>query len=87
MFVSLNSGSFDAAYAGGGAEFRFYCLDSIGHAAAEVRLRTDPNVEGGVSDAATFHISVEAAALDSFVTQLERMAATVGQGALLEAAA
>src|SRR5687767_14654306 len=49
-------GSFDAAYAGGGAAFRFYCLDSVGHAAAEVRLRTDPNLEGGVSDAATFHI-------------------------------
>jgi hypothetical protein len=80
-------GSFDAAYAGGGAGFRFYCLDSVGHAAAEVRLRTDPNVEDGVSDLAVLHISVEAAAVDSFVTQLERMAAAVGQAALLEAAA
>ena len=80
-------GSFDAAYAGGGAGFRFYCLDSVGHAAAEVRLRTDPNVEGGVSDIAVFHISVEAAAVDSFVTELERMAAAVGQAAILEAAA
>jgi hypothetical protein len=80
-------GSFDAAYAGGGAGFRFYCLDSVGHAAIEVRLRTDPNVEGGVSDVAVFHISVEAAAVDSFVTELERMAAAVGQAAILESAA
>ncbi len=80
-------GSFDAAYAGGGAAFRFYCLNSVGHAAAEVRLRTDPDIEGGVSDEAVFRISVEAAAVDSFVTQLERMAPAVGQAALLEAAA
>jgi hypothetical protein len=80
-------GSFDAAYAGGGAGCRFYCLDSVGHAATEVRLRTDPNVESGVSDLAVFHISVEAAAVDSFVTELERMAAAVGQAAILGAAA
>ena len=45
--------SFDVAYPGGGAAFRFYCLDSVGHSADEVRVRTDPNVEGGASDAAT----------------------------------
>ena len=50
-------------------------------------MRTDPNVEDGVSDLAVFHISVEAAAVDSFVTELERMAAAVGQAAILEAAA
>src|SRR3712207_6482776 len=35
-------GSFDAAYAGGGAGFRFFCVDSVGHASAEVKLRGDP---------------------------------------------
>ena len=80
-------GSFDAAFAGGGAGLRFFCLDSVGHASAEVRLRSDPKVKGGASDTVLLHIPVEAAAIDSFVAQLERMAAVVGQDALLEAAA
>jgi hypothetical protein len=83
---SFELGTFDAAYSGGGAGFRFYCTDAVGHAAAEVRLRTDSSYEGGVSDAAMLHMSVEAAAIDSFVVQLERMAAVVGQAAFLEAA-
>ena len=79
-------GSFDAAFAGGGAGFRFFCLDSVGHASAEVKLRSDPEVKGGVSDTVLLHVPVEAAAIDSFVVQLERMAAVAGQTALLEAA-
>ena len=80
-------GSFDAAYAGGGAGFRFYCLDSVGHAAAEVRLRSDPEDGGGVSDTVVLRIPVEAAAVDSFVVQLAEASAAVGQSALLAAAA
>jgi len=75
-------GSLDAAYAGGGAGFRFFCLDSVGHASAEVRLRSDPLVHG-VSDTVLLHIPVAAAAIDSFVTQLERMQAVVGESAFL----
>ena len=80
-------GSFDAAHAGGGAGFRFYCLDSVGHAAAEVRLRSDREVGGGVSDTVVLHMPVEAASVDSFVVQLAGAAAEVGQSALLEGAA
>lgn len=80
-------GSFDEEYAGGGAIFRFFCLDSVGHASAEVRLRSDPKVKGGVSDTVLLHIPVEAGVIDSFVAQLERMAAVVGQSTFLEAAA
>jgi len=80
-------GSFDATYAGGGAAFRFSCVDSAGHAIAEVRLRADPKIEGSVNDAAVLHIPVEASAIDSFVMQLGLMAAVVGQAALLETAA
>jgi len=80
-------GSFDTEYAGGGAGFRFFFLDSVGHASAEVRLRSDPKVNGGVSDTVLLHIPVEAAAIDSFVVQLNRMAAEVGQSAFLGAAA
>ena len=80
-------GSREVGYAGGGAGFRFYCLDSVGHAAAEVRLRSDTNAKGGMNDVAVFHIAVAPAALDTFVIQLEQMGAAVGQAALLEAAA
>ena len=80
-------GSFDEAFAGGGAGFRFFCSNSVGHASAEVRLRSGPKVNGGVSDTVLLHMPVEASAIDSFVAQLERMAAVVGQAAFLEAAA
>ncbi|MET0645398.1 MAG: hypothetical protein ABW208_02190 [Pyrinomonadaceae bacterium] len=80
-------GSFDSAYAGGGAGFRFYCLDSVGHAAAEVRLRSDPEAGGGVSDTVVLHVPVEAAAIDAFVVQLAGIVEEVGQTARLEAAA
>lgn len=80
-------GSLDSAYAGGGAGFRFYCLDSVGHAAAEVRLRSDPEAGGGVSDTVVLHVPVEAAAIDAFVVQLAGVEGVVGQTARLEAAA
>jgi len=80
-------GSFAEEYADGGAIFRFFCLDSVGHATAEVRLRSDPKVKGGVSDTVFFYIPVEAGAIDSFVAQLERIEAVAGQSAFLEAAA
>jgi hypothetical protein len=80
-------GSFDAEFVGGGAGFRFFCLDSVGHASAEVRLRSDPKFKGGVSDNVLLHVPIEAAAIDSFVVQLERIAVVVGQAAFLEAAA
>lgn len=83
---SFELSSVDAAYADGGAGFRFYCLDSVGHAAAEVSLRSAPEIKSGVSEAVVLHIPVEAAAVDSFTAQLERMAAVGGQAALLEAA-
>lgn len=78
-------GVFDAKYAGGGARFRFYCSDSAGHAAVEVKLRADPHPEGSVNSTATFHIPIEAVAIDSFVKQLERMESVLGRAAFLEA--
>jgi len=80
-------GTLDATSSGGGAGFRFYCVDSVGHAIAEVRLRTDARLGTGGSDAAAIHIPVEGAGIDSFVGELERMTAEVGQAAFLKAAA
>jgi hypothetical protein len=69
----------------GAASLRFYCLNSAGHAAVEVRLRAEPRFDGRVDEAA-FHVAMEAAAVDSFVEQLSRMSADVGAEARLEAA-
>jgi hypothetical protein len=83
----IELGTFDNAYAGGGASFRFYCIDSVGHAIVEVGLRTDPRLGVGTSDVATLHIPVEASLIDSFVRELERMAPEDGQTAVLNGAA
>ena len=80
-------GAFDANYAGGGAGFRFFCVDSTGHALAQVRLRTDSRREADVNDMVTLHVPVVAAAIDSFVERLVLMAASPGESAFLEAAA
>ena len=80
-------GTFDENYAGGGAGFRFFCVDSTGHALAQVRLQADSRMEAEVNDTATFHIPVIAAAIDSFIEELGRIAANTGESATLEAAA
>ena len=79
-------GDLGTANAGGGAGFRFHCVDSVCHAVAEVRLQSDSLRGGGVSDYAVLHVPVEAASVDAFVEQLEGMAAVVGHAAVLEAA-
>jgi|RhiMetdeSRZDD1v2_1073273.scaffolds.fasta_scaffold132515_2 hypothetical protein len=82
---SVQLGAFDTASAGGGAALRFYCLDSAGHAAVDIRFRTDSRYDGSV-DEARFHIRIEAAAVDSFVNQLSRMSSPVGDAARVDAA-
>ena len=80
-------GDTSVADAGGGTGFRFCCVNPVGHAVVEVRLQSGPRRKGGSSDSALLHISIEAAAVDAFAGQLERMAAVVGHAAFLEAAA
>jgi len=79
-------GDLDPANAGGGAGFRFRCVDSVGHSVAEVRLRSDSLWGGGLSDTAVLNIRVEAAAVDAFVEQLAAMPSAVGHAAFLEGA-
>ena len=80
-------GTFDKNYAGGGAGFRFFCVDSVGHALAQVRLYADARREADVNDLATVHVPVVAASIDSFIEGLGRIAAKTGEAAILEAAA
>ena len=80
-------GTLDETYAGGGAKFRFYCVDSVGHSLAEIALRHDPYRLGGAIDSAILSIPVESSAIDAFVHELKQMAAVVGHRARLDAAA
>jgi hypothetical protein len=80
-------GTFDANYAGGGVGFRFFCVDSSGHALVEVRLRSGLYSEARMSDGATFYIPIVAAGIDTFIEGLKRMAANGGDSVFLEAAA
>ena len=80
-------GTLDETHAGGGAKFRFYCVDSVGHSLAEVTLRHAPYRPGSAIDSAVFSIPVEASAIDAFVDQLKQMTAIVGNVARLDAAA
>lgn len=64
---TLELGTFRPTYAGGGAKLVFCCLDSAGHAAVFVSLRS---VTARGTETAEFSIGIEAAAVDSFVDQL-----------------
>jgi hypothetical protein len=80
-------GTFQTNGTSGGAALRFYCTDSAGHATVVVRLQGDVSRPGAEVENATFSILVEAAAVDRFVQQLERLSLTVGDGARLEGTA
>jgi hypothetical protein len=56
-----------------GVHLHFYCLDSVGHAAVEVKLRSDDRETPGKAESVELHIPIEAAAVDSFVAQVKAM--------------
>jgi hypothetical protein len=56
-----------------GVHLRFYCLDSVGHAAVEVKLRSDDREASRKAESVELHIPIEAAAVDSFVAQVNAM--------------
>ena len=65
-------GNFDHKYAGGGVRLRFYCIDGAGHAYVEAVI--DSNfLSGGTIQTATLAMPVEAAAVDTFVQELQRL--------------
>ena len=63
----------------------FFCRDSAGHVAVDVRLRRDGNAWGDVESVA-LRIPVEAAAIDSFVEQLRKVDLTTAFNAHLQMA-
>lgn len=77
-------GNFDRNCAAGGIKMRFHCVDGAGHAFVEATI--DSNCySGGTIEIATLAVPVEAAAVDTFVEELERLDATRSGVACLQA--
>lgn len=76
-------GTFEPRYADGGIRMHFHCLDSLGHAAVDVKLRGDACKSLGDVESVALQIPVEAAAIDSFVSQIRNMRQEIGATALL----
>ncbi|MGC2253049.1 MAG: hypothetical protein WA563_00805 [Candidatus Acidiferrales bacterium] len=72
-------GTFDPKYAGGGVRMRFYCTDHSGHAYVDSQIQSDPRLHTSAPRTPTVQSSlvslpIEAAAVDTFVDELRRMA-------------
>jgi hypothetical protein len=70
---SLEFGTFNPNHAGGGIRMRFFCHDSVGHAAVDVGLRDDACIALGEVESVALRINIEAAAIDSFLVQARSM--------------
>jgi hypothetical protein len=83
---TIELGTFDPRTAGGGIQTGFYCVDSVGHAIVSVKLRADGCSGMGEAQSVCLRIPVEAAAVDSFVSQARSVASTAGAKAYLHMA-
>ena len=82
----IELGAPDAKFAGGGILMAFRCVDSVGHAVAIVRLRTDGCKGPGEPESVCLYIPVEAGAIDAFVDQAATIDETLGATAYLQMA-
>jgi hypothetical protein len=65
-------GNFDREFAGGGVRMRFHCVDGAGHAYVEATIDSNSK-SGGTTQTVVLAMPVEAAAVDAFVHELERL--------------
>jgi hypothetical protein len=72
---SVELGTFDANFGGGGVRLRLRCTDQAGHAVVDVEMRADPHV---LHENVSFSMPIEASLVDSLVAQLEAMPLAVG---------
>jgi hypothetical protein len=78
-------GTFDPNSAGGGMSMRFYCSDRSGHAYVEARIESG-HESTRVVQSVVLLLPLEAAAVDSFVDELRRLDAGIGERASLKGA-
>jgi hypothetical protein len=83
-FRKFEIGTFDPGCGGGGIRLHFRCTDSVGHAEVDVKLRGDTCKGLGELESVALRIPVEAAAIDSFVSQIGKMENKVGATAYLK---
>jgi len=76
-------GAPDESQAGGGAYFRFFCIDGLAHIGVEVSLRSDVHTPSKRSERCTAFIPLEPAAIDNFTTQLRSMEFKPGESICL----
>jgi hypothetical protein len=79
-------GTFNPEHADGGVRMHFHALDSVGHAAVDVKLRGDACKALGEIESVALRIPIEAAAVDNFIRQLRTIDKTTGAGASLHKA-
>jgi len=79
-------GTFNPDHADGGILMHFCSTDSVGHAVVEVKLRGDACKGLGELESVALRIPVQAAAIDSFVSQIKQMEKRAGATAYLQMA-
>lgn len=67
-------GAFGSQSAGGGLNMLFYCADQAGHTYVDLSIESEPSSTGKVQSV-TCALPVEAAGIDSFVSELRRLGA------------
>ncbi len=79
-------GTFNPDHADGGIRMHFCCPDSQGHAVVEVKLRGDACKGLGELESVALRIPIQAAAIDSFMSQIKQREKLVGATAYLQMA-
>src|SRR5262249_35822393 len=72
-YRNIELGTFDSNHADGGVRLYFYCKDSVGHAAVDVKLRGDACKALGDVESVALRIPIQAAGVDSFIVQIKSM--------------
>ena len=68
---TVELGTFRPDHGGGGVRLHLFCLDSVGHVAIDIKLRGDRCKAMGEVESVAARVRVEAAAIDSFVSELK----------------
>lgn len=76
-------GTYDPVYASGGVRLNFYCRDSAGHAAVDVKLRGKWCKGFGDMESVALRIPIEAAGMDAFLERVTSNGRTIGASAHL----
>lgn len=78
-------GAFGAGFAGGAARFRFRCRDLAGNSEVEVEIEAD-HEKGSRPETVILILTIEAAAVNTFVLELPRLEEAFGLAVLCASA-